>query len=116
VEGILIQVVEKAKPSLPEFRFADLQSGYDAFVTIPRYSMGFRPQYLGDEEIHVATITITQSDDGFDLVVKKERITHKLPLTFASSGRSAGDGAEPGGIYRRIEEAAEELVRCLRDH
>jgi len=114
--GLLLHVVEKAKPSLPEFRIADGQSGVEVFACKPKYTLGLVPQHIGEEEVHVANITVTQAEDGFDLVVEKERATHRFPLTIPNSGRLEGEGSTQGWVFDwRFDEVVLELSHCLKE-
>ena len=114
--GLLMDVVARAKPSLAEFKIVDSQGEVNVFVNRPKYTLGLVPQRIGEEEVHVATIAVTQSDDGFDLVVKKEWATHRFPLTIPNSGRLEDSGSEQGWVFEwRLDQAAEELSRCLKE-
>lgn len=113
MEHILEHVVFMAKPSLTEFRVVKSAKMFEAFATHRQYTIGFQPSYIGDVELHIATIMISDSDDeGFDIVVRKKRVTKKINLTVPNSGRVEG---ECWVLDWRLDEAASELAQCLKD-
>lgn len=113
--GILMGIVNKVRPYLTNYRIESSEKGFDFFTTKPHYGMGLKPDFLGNKEILIATLSIDATDDGFEIAADSGRIRKQFLATVPNSGRISTANGTKGWVYDwRLDEVAKEIADFIK--